>query len=365
MNQDDNLLDLLAVLYKWKWKILLTSFIAAVIAAAASLMLSNYYQASTLFYAASPDLAQPSAVGQSQAKKYVYGNDNDVDRLFSIANSSKVLDHLAEKFDLYQHYDINKDDAKARHKLNLKFNKLYNTKKTKYDAVSLSVEDKDPIFAAQMANEARVKVETLTQTLVKQSQKKILDATYNSVQKKQKEYDILEDSLINIGSTYGIFSADAQAESFGTNLVEIEGKYLKSSGQLEFMKNNNLPKDSIDKVEAKTVGLKLQLESLNKKIEVFRKGYPTYKSLQRRIRDFGNVMNLDKEKMAQMKATYDAPITVLHLIESAETPVYKSRPKRSVLVVGIGALTFVLMSLWTILKYQIDKNNWREHFRNA
>ena len=76
-------------------------------------------------------------------------------------------------------------------------------------------------------------------------------------------------------------------------------------------------------------------------------------------------MNLDKEKMAQMKATYEAPVTVIHLIESAETPVYKSRPRRSVLVVGIGALTFILMSLWTVIKHQMHKNNWREYFKNA
>jgi len=365
MTEDDNLLELLAVLYKWKWKILITSFLAAVIAAGASLLLPNYYEAHTLFYAASPDLAQPSAVGQSVTKQKVYGNDNDLDRLFSLANSNKILEHLTEKFDLYKHYNIDRDSDKARHKLNLKFQKLYNTKKTKYDAIDLSVEDKDPIIAAQMANEARNKVESLAQTLLKQSQKKLLDATYNSVVSKEKEYVFLADSLRRLGESYGIFSSDSQAESYGINLVETEGKYLKSAGRLEFMKQSNLPQDSIAKVQATTNGLKHQLDKLKKDVSSFSKGYPAYKSLERRIKDFGNIMNLDKEKMAQLKATYDAPITAIHLIESAEVPVYKSRPKRSILVLGVGALTFILMSLWTILKHQMGKSNWQEHFRNV
>lgn len=365
MNQDDTLLDVLAVLYKWKWKIFLTSFIAAVIAAAASLMLPNYFEAHTLFYAASPDLAQPSSVGQSQEKQKVYGNENDLDRLLSIANSSKILDHLTKEFNLYDHYEIKQDDDKARHKLNLKFNKLYNTKKTKFDAIDLSVEDKDPVFAAKMANAARIKVEELAQELLKNSQKKLLDATYNSVVRKEKEQAMLVDSLDRLGKTYGIFSSDAQAESLGSNLIEIEGKYLKTSGELEYLKSSQAPQDSIAKVQAKANGLKRQLDNIKDDVSSFSKGFPQYKNLERRIRDFGNTMNLDKEKMAQLKATYEAPITAIHLVEAAETPVYKSRPKRSILVVGVGALTFVLMSLWTILKHQIEKNNWREHFRNA
>lgn len=365
MSQDDHLLDLLAVLYKWKWKILVTSFIAAVIAAIASLLLPNYYEAHTLFYAASPDLAQPSAVGQSQTKQHVYGNEGDLDRLFSLANSTKILDYLTEKFNLYEHYEIDKEDDKARHKLNLKFEKLYKTKKTKFDAIDLSVEDKDPVLAAQMANEARHKMESLAQTLVKQSQKKLLDATYNSVQSKSIEYAILADSLSRIGEKYGIYSSEYLAEFYGSELAAIEGKYLKSAGELEFLKSSSLPQDTIAKVEATTMGLKRQLDKLKDDVSNFNKGYPAYKSLERRIRDFGNVMNLDKEKMAQMKATYEAPVTVIHLIESAETPVYKSRPRRSVLVVGVGALTFILMSLWTVIKHQMHKNNWREYFKNA
>ena len=55
-NQNESLFDLVVLLYKWRKHILGASFLAAVIAAGISLALPNYYEASTQFYAASPDL---------------------------------------------------------------------------------------------------------------------------------------------------------------------------------------------------------------------------------------------------------------------------------------------------------------------
>ena len=102
-----------------------------------------------------------------------------------------------------------------------------------------------------------------------------------------------------------------------------------------------------------------------KDVSKFSAGYPAFKSLERRIRDFGNNMSLEKDKMAQLQATYDSPITTIHVVEPATRPVVKSRPKRSLLVIGVAFFTFVMMTLWTLIKHQLDKNNWKEHFRNA
>ena len=365
MSQEENLLDVVAAVYKWKWPILGTSFVAAIITAVASLTLDNHYQASTLFYAASPDLALPKRVGHETEKQRIYGNDNDLDRLLSLSQSSKVNDYLIEKFNLYDHYEINRDNPKAKHKLLLKLNKYYETKKTKYDAINLTVEDKDPEMAANMANAARGRIDALAQVLVKESQKKLLEAAHNSISTKEKEFVSYTDSLQRLGQRYGIFSSDAQGEAFGSKLVETEGNYLKYSAESDYLKSAGAPQDSIAKAKAKAAGYAKQLDALKKDVSKFSAGYPAFKSLERRIRDFGNNMSLEKDKMAQLQATYDSPITTIHVVEPATRPVVKSRPKRSLLVIGVAFFTFVMMTLWTLIKHQLDKNNWKEHFRNA
>lgn len=365
MNQNESLLDVVVLLYKWKKHILGASFIVAVITALASLMMSNYYQASTLFYAASPDLADPMPLGNLTVKKYTYGTDADLDRLFSIAKSSEVRDYLLEKFDLYTHYDINPDHPKAKYKLSLKLNKLYDTEKTKYDAVNLSVEDLDPVFAREMANAARIKIDELAQNVIKSSQKKQIDSYVASIAGKEQLKQELETELSTIKLKHNIFSSEAQGEAYGSSLLKVEGEYLQASAQAKFLKDANAPRDSIIKVQAKASGYKSQLDKLKSDILSYNQGYPMVKSLERRIRDFGNQLNLDKERLTQLNSVYNSNISAIHVVEEASTPIIKSRPKRSLIVIGSAMLTFILMSLWVILKDQFNKNNWREQFRNA
>lgn len=366
MNQDESLLDVLAVLYKWRKSIIIATLIAMIGAAAISLTLPNYYQAHTYFYAASPDLAQPNPVGNSSASKQkIFGNNADLDRLFSIARSNEVLEFLIEKFDLLAHYEIDPQNPKARHKLQLKLDKLYKTQKTKYDAIDLAIEDKDPIFAAQMANAARDKTAEMAEQLVKKSQKKLIDNYDKSLIDKQLEYQRLSDSLSRLRKQYDIFSTDTQGEALGSSLVEVRGDHLKNEAMYDFLKTANVPADSVSKAKSKVLASSKQLRELEKNVENFSVGYPMVKSLERTIKDFSVIMNYDREKLVQLQSVYGTNISSVHVIEAAVPPVIKSRPKRSILVLGIGFLSFVLMSLFLLIKQQMESKGWREHFRNA
>jgi len=87
--------------------------------------------------------------------------------------------------------------------------------------------------------------------------------------------------------------------------------------------------------------------------------------IERDIKNFGEQLSIDKERLAQLQATYDANVNALHVIEKAEVPVIKSWPKRSIIVIGAAFLTFVLMCLWVLLQDQFNKNNWKEKFKDA
>ena len=127
MKQNDHLVEVLHLLYQKRKYIIWTCLIATLVAVVCSLVMPNYYQASTTFYAASPDLALPAPVGSLERKQEYYGTDNDLDRLFSLANSHVVSGYLIEKYDLYKHYDIDPEGTKAKFKIQEKFNKYFNT----------------------------------------------------------------------------------------------------------------------------------------------------------------------------------------------------------------------------------------------
>lgn len=360
MNQNETLLDTLAVVYKKRRNILVVSFLAAVIVALLSLMLPNYYQASTLFYAASPDLAQPLNTNE---KQYIYGSDDDLDRLLSIAQSNEIHAFLIDSFDLYTHYEIDADDPKARHKLLQKLYKLYQTTKTKYDAINLSVEDTNPEIAASMANASREKINKIAQELINKSHLGVINSLKNSIAKKENNYAILTDSLFAVRNKFNIFNTASQGEAFGLSIVELEGKVQNFAAQVDYLKRNEGPVDSIKVMQSKLSGARKQLQSLNKGITDYNGGYPIITNLERERQEVGNQLMYDRERLSKLEAVHSADISAIHLIQNAEVPVYKSRPRRSILVIGAAIFTFFIMSIGVVVLDQLEKNNWREKIR--
>lgn len=365
MSNNESLLDLFAQLYKWRKRIIAVTLTGAILTAAISLLLPNYFKATTVFYAASPDLAQPLPVGSDDQIREIYGQDTDLDRLFSIANSNEIIDGLIKKFDLYTHYDIDSSSNRGKHNIRKKFSKLYEAQKTKYDALSLSVEDKDPVMAANIANEARLKIDETGQLLIKTSQKNALESITKNIEAKESAFQVLTDSLFALRQKYKIFDVKSQGEAYGQYLVSSEGAYKNALSQYNFYSKNQGPTDSLQKYRVLSAALREQVTGLRNDVKLYNEGSPLILSLERERSDFNVQLSLDRQRKKQLEAAYNAPFNALHLVEHAEVPVYKSRPGRSIIVIGVALLIFLLMCLWVIVQDQLNKNNWREKLGNA
>ena len=279
MQKNESLLDILVLLYKWKKQIIIATFLSAIITAGISLLLPNFYKASTQFYAASPDLAKPTPIGAVDNALRIYGSDEDIDRLLSISKSSEVMDFLISEYDLYIHYDIDPNKKNAKHNLLLKLNKLYETTKTKYDAINLSVEDEDINMSAQMANAARDKISEIAKKIIKESQINLINSYKSNIAEKSNHLKVLTDSLYNVRDRYKIFNTASQGEAYGTSIVEISGKLENTKAQINYLVNNNGPRDSINILKSKVKGQEQQLSLIMSNIKDYNSGYPFILSL--------------------------------------------------------------------------------------
>lgn len=365
MQKNDSLLDIVVLLYKWKKEIIIATFLAAFVTAGISLLLPNYYQASTQFYAASPDLAKPAPIGNSENDVDIYGTDRDIDRLLSISKSNIVIDYLIQEFDLYTHYEIKPDSKNAKHNLLEKLNKNYETTKTKYDAINLSVEDTDINKSAEMANAARQKIEEVAKGIIKESQINLINNYESNIAEKSKNLSALTDSLFMIRNKYKIFDVVSQGEAYGSTMVQITGKLENAKAQIAYLQNEGGLRDSVKILQAKVKGYQQQISRVQLDVEDYNNGYPFLIMLERDIREYGDQLSISTERLKQLQSAYEADFSTIHLIEAAEVPVYKSRPKRSIIVIGVALLTFVIASLFIILLDQFKKNNWKEEFQNA
>ncbi len=361
MDQNDSLVGVLKIIYQRRKVVLGTTFIVAIASLIICLCLSNYYKSTTIFYPASPDLAKPSPVGPIEKDLDFYGQDEDLDRLFSISKSGELRSYLINKFNLYDHYEIDTTDIKAEFKLHQKFDKLFKSVKTKYNAVELSVEDKDKYIAMNMANDARNKIDDIAQRLIKESQKKLLNNYKNNINFKQGVIASLNDSLAKIREVYGVFNTTSQGDIFADIQSRTQSRLIDNQARLNiYNKDPNRFQDSIRKIKATISGLNNQLESINYKSTLFNKGYSKVVSLEFEQKEITQQLSLDKERQKQLLAAYNSPFTSLHLVDEAVLPVVKSWPKRSILILGATAFAF-LMSILGVLVFNAYRNiDWKE-----
>lgn len=331
MSQPETLLDVISVLWRWRYKILVVTAIASIGAVIISLLLPTYYKATTTFYAASEDLSKPIPVGEIDRNIRYYGTDTDIDRLLTIANSSDIRTDLINEFDLYEHYDIDLDSKNAAHKINLRLSKLYRISKTKLDAIELSVEDTDPILAAKIANSARDKINDRAQKTVKDSQRKQIENYDKKISENDKLLSALGDSLTSLKKRYNVFDLETQ-----TQVLLEQLSLARSSGKTSLA------------------------NSLEAQIQNYNNGFSAVASTSAEHEAFSIQLSIDKEKHRQLLSSYSSPFPALHIIESANIPLIKSRPKRSIYVLGAALFAFLLSTLAALVIDASRSIKWNE-----
>lgn len=362
MEKNTSLLGVLRTIFTWKRPILIITLSAAIGTALISLLLPNFYQATTVFYAASPDLAKPEILFNrgSQLRSFYYGGENDIDRILTIGESAELLNFLVDSFALYQHYDINPDRPKAQYHVQEELLDLYEITKNKRDAIELSVEDTSPEQAAHMANAAREKINQLAQQLIKKNQQRTLKAYRDNIRVKKRELLTLGDSLAQLRARYDIYNIESQSELLADRSSSAKATLVRNERRLSVLKNNrSIPRDTIAYLEATVSGMRDQLDSLKAQMDRFRQGMSLVLQMEKQYVEANQTLSEDRERAKQLEATYQSDIPAVILVEEASVPIVKSRPKRSIIVIAAGLIAFTFSVIGVLLFSTYRRIDWR------
>lgn len=371
MNNRENLLGVLGTLYKWRKAIFTVCFLSALISIVLSLMMPNYYEATTSFYAASPDMTKPERMfGTSSYDMKYYGESSDIDRIITIAKSSELVEFLVNKFKLFEHYDIDPAKDKAAFFLRRKLNSQYNVKKTKLDAIDLSIEDEDKNLAAEMANAARDKIDQIAQSLIKGSQEKLLKTLEKSIARKENQLNKIGDSLIFVRNKYGIFDTETQTEVLSSLITQTESKLTREKERLlALQESGGISRDSINFLKAKVRGLQKEFEGLTSNnssskfnLNKFNEGKGKVEILDQLYLQTYQQLSYDQTRLQQLESVYNSEISAIHLVESAAVPIIKSRPKRSIIVISSLLVSFLFCAIAALIFEAYKDINWKEVF---
>ncbi len=370
MSNRDNLLGVFSSIYRWRKAIRNICLITLIGSIVITLLLDNYYKATTIFYPASPELANPELIfGYTSKVTDYFGSDRDLDRLVEISVSNEVVDYMVSKFRLYDHYDIDSTSKEGPHKVRKRFRKLYSVLKNRNDAIELSIEDTDPQLAAAMANAARDKINAIGQRLIKSSQATLLATFEDNMTRKRTELAILGDSLNTLKKFYNIYDAGSQGGQLAQNLTKAESEIIRGRARLEILENNPLiPQDTIQYIKADVRAYERELARLTSpnvkddrlNLERFNEGLPKVSILGDLHFQGRKQLSYDLERYNQIMAAYKTDIPALQLVEIAETPRIKSRPGRTVIVLASVVAAFFFSILGALIADAYKEVNWRE-----
>jgi tyrosine-protein kinase Etk/Wzc len=363
MEQKDNLLGVLGTFLRWRRPLFALVFVVGLGTALISwFFMDNYYQSTTTFYVSSPDLFKPEQIFSNSAKDMdYYGTEADIDRVLSIAKSGELYEFLITKFDLYKHYDIDSTKKKAPFKVRQKLKELYEVTKNKYDAIELSVEDTDPKFAAEMANAARGKVDEIAKRLIRESQASVLKAYESTFAEKEKNLATIGESLSQQRQASGVIDPENQTEAITQVSVEAKANFIRSKARFESLRSNpRISADTLAMFEATMRGYEEELKNAEEVMKRYQTGINGVSATNQLFVYERNQMSRDRQLYQQMRIAFGVDISALKVIEAADVPIEKSRPKRSILVATVVLLTFIFGLFLALMLDHYRLVNWKQ-----
>ena len=364
MENKDNLIDVLRTVFKWKKYIIYTCLAVGIGAIITVLLVPVYYQSTTVFYAASPDLADPSLMyGRGSESMRYYGVKEDIDRIMSIAKSSELANYLIDNYDLYNHYEIDTSHELAEYYIGLHLAGLYEVERTKEDAIELSIEDEDKHLAAEMANAARNKINEIGQRLIRESLNMTIETYRKSLADSENKLDSLGDELRFIRDTFGVYNVETQSEAMAGLVSKTEAGIKRNEAKIVYYKkdiNQRRARDSVRSLEARLASQSAELILFKENLRLFNEGFTQAEVLGEVQLEASEQLGKDRERYRQILSVYNSTFPAIHVMEEAPIPIIKSRPKRMLIVTVSVILAFILSVIGVLIFDTYRDVNWME-----
>lgn len=361
IEEEINLLDYLIVLAKHKRLIAGITFGTALIAAIVSLLMTPIYKAETRILPpqqGSSSLAM-SLLGQmggmggmADIAGGALGIKNPSDLYVGILKGRTVLDKIIDRFDLMKLYkaDYRVD---ARTHLSKVLDALSDKKS---GIITVSVEDKDPKRAADMANAFVEELSNLNKALAttEAGQRRLFFE--EQLKDAKAALTKAEDEVKGFQEKTGAFQMDEQAKAVITGLADLSARIAVKEVELKVLQSFATKQNpDLQKIEEELIGLKAELRKQESK------GPSSHDPLMstgrmpevgadyvRKMRDLKYDETLyelfaKQYELAKIDEARDAAI--IQVIDKAVPPEKRVKPKRTLMVILSAAAGFFISVL--------------------
>ncbi|MGW8315120.1 MAG: Wzz/FepE/Etk N-terminal domain-containing protein [Bacteroidales bacterium] len=225
-----NSVDLLIYIWKKRWILGGVGFIAAVASIIISLMITPMFEASVIMFPANNVMVSKELLVQNFSGKNVhgFGEEEQAEQLLQVLNSEPVRTRVIQKYDLMEHYEIDPDSKYPMTELFEQYRSNINFRLTEYMSVEISVRDKDPEYAASIANDISDLVDTVYNSMIK-------DRAWEALRLVEREYRESEVTLAHLRDSLDLVSHQLSSEmETGDEPTDMVIRALSENGAFYF-----------------------------------------------------------------------------------------------------------------------------------
>lgn len=340
-----HLLDLLSALGRQKKLIYILPVITTALAVAAAFLISPKYVSTAVIMPPQQQSSGVSAVlgqlgGLASAAGGIAGLKNPNDLYVGVLQSRTIADTLIERFKLKERYDKDTMDE-TREKLD-KVREVINGKD---GLISISVTDKNPKFAADLANAYVVELASVTQNLAITEASRRRLFFEKQLSEAKETLATAESNMRKMQETTGMLQLDGQVKGIIANEAQLQGTIAAKSVQLKGMRSfataNN---PDYLRVQEELRGLQEQLDKLQKGQQkegdvmipsgkIPEAGIAYIRSL-RDVRYNETIFELLAKQFELAKIDEAKDSSLIQQLDLAVPAEYSAKPKRAVIVIG-------------------------------
>ena len=357
----ESLVDVFGLVWRHRRRLLQIVGAAFVLGVLVALLSPVYYSATTTFLAASTDLNNPSKIFGGD-RVNLYGGGDDVERVISAAESERTVAFLIDSFDLYTVYDIDPEERYAATKVREELAEHYSVRRTKYDEIEITVEDREAQRAADMANAARDRSAAVIQATSQLGQRDMAALYQRSIDTKAARLAAISDSLAAISRRYGVLDPATQGEDLAglRNATERSiGADSVVAAELRRTGVGGRLRDSILVIEARLKASRASRATVDRQIDAYASGSGRAKTYLAQYDILSAQLTYDLQRQQSVESVMESPGPVIYVNDPARVPDRKSRPARTFIVVGITLAAAVFAVLGLLLYDSYKRVDWQ------
>jgi len=313
---------LLFFIYRWR-KTLIIVFVLAVVAAwvfSSPFFITPKYNSTVIMFPVATNSISKALISQKSGVKediLGFGEEEQAEQMLQILNSNLIRERIILKYDLLNHYDIDPESKFKMTKLIREYENNITFRRTEYMAVKISVLDKDPKMAADIANTIAELIDSTKNHIQKERAMMALKIVDNEYKELQQEINQIVDSLRVIGKL-GVHDYESQSEVLNQQLAIAISKNERSA-----------------------------INALEKKLSVLAEYGSTSMSLKNTLEYKTEQITLLKAKYEEAKVDAEQELPQKFIVNSAFVAEKKSYPIRWMIVVvtTLSALMLTIISI--------------------